>query len=488
MSTPASARAGADRRWLLLAGLVACGAALRFAALGHQSFDHDEAVTVGRVLRPGLGATLGEVSRSERTPYLYYALAWLWTRVFGVGAVAVRSLSALFGTLTIPVAFAAARAAVSERAGLIAAGLVAVDPFLVYYSQEARSYALLGLLAACSLWAFALALKHASTRALGLWALAAGLALATHYFAVFLIAGEALWLLAVVRPRVRALLAIALPALAGGALLALLLEQASRQAGGVGQTSLLRQVPTALVQFMFGERLSIRGLFTATPLLGGVALLIALALTRLALRRQARGLGAIGTVGLFALLVPFALGIFGAHYFNARNCIGCEVALLILLGGALGLEQRGTVAVASIVVLGACGLAISVALSVVPALQRPDYRDADALLGNSWSGQRALVVSAGGDTPTLLYRAAHDPRLWPPAPQMVSEIDILQANDLPLASPAPPGFRVLEQTDTGTVRVTRLVANAPRLITRAVLEPLAARHAGAPILLLERRG
>lgn len=78
----------------------------------------------------------------------------------------VRSLSALFGVLTIPVAFGAARAAVSERAGLIAAGLVAVDPFLVYYSQEARSYALYALLATCSMWAFAVALRSSSTRAL----------------------------------------------------------------------------------------------------------------------------------------------------------------------------------------------------------------------------------------------------------------------------------------------------------------------------------
>lgn len=388
--------AGSEWTWSIpLAALVVGGAALRFVALGHQSFGHDEAVTVGRILRPSLGATVREIPRSERTPYLYYVLAWPWTRMFGVGAVGVRSLSALFGTLTIPVAFGAARAAVSERAGLMAAGLVAVDPFLVYYSQEARSYALLALLAASSLWAFAAVLRRPSTRALVTWAVVAGLALSTHYFAIFLIAGEALWLLAVVRPRSRALLAIAPVVVVGGLLLALLIHQANQQAGGVDQTSLPRLLPTALVQFLFGERLSIRGLYSATPLLGALVLVLILLLIWLCWRWRQRTLCAIGSVGLSALLVPFALDLLGTHYFNARNSIGCIVALLILLGGVLSLRQTGRVGIASVMVLGACGLAMSVALSVAPALQRPDYRDADALLGNGQTGERARHLRWG---------------------------------------------------------------------------------------------
>jgi mannosyltransferase len=482
----------AEWRWLLiLAALTAGGAALRFATLGVQSFGHDEAVTVGRILQPGLGATLREVAPSERTPYLYYVLAWLWTRGFGMGSVGVRSLSALFGTLTIPVAFGAARTAVSERAGLIAAGLVAVDPFLVYYSQEARSYALFALLATCSLWAFAAALRRPSTGALIAWALAAALALATHYFAIFLIAGEALWLLAAVRPRRRALLAIVPPVVVGGSLLKLLLHQAHLHAGAPEMPSLPRQLPTALVQFMFGERLSIRGLYTVTPLLGFSALLLMLTSTWLAWRWRRRKLGAIGAVGLFALVVPFALGLVATPYFNARNCIGCLCALLILLAGVLSLGQLGRLGVTIFVVLGACGFAMSVALTVVPALQRPDYRDADALLGNGHTGRRALVVSSGGNTPTLVYRASHDPQPWPASPQAVSEIDVLGANDASPGAPPPPGFRVIEQRDAGTVRVTRMAARTPRLVSSATLRSLSPEKpvlTEAPILMLETRG
>jgi hypothetical protein len=324
-------------------------------------------------------------------------------------------------------------------------------------------------------------------RALVAWAGVAALSLATHYFAIFLIAGEALWLLAAARPRRRAMLAVTFPVLIGAALVVLLLDQAGRQAGGVDQASLARQLPTALVQFMFGERLSIGGLYTATPLLGFSALLFMLTLTWLAGRWRWRKLYAIGTVGLFALLVAFAFGILGVHYFNARNCIGCELALVILLAGVLSLRELGRVGTASVAALGICGLSISVALAVVPALQRPDYRDADALLGNGQIGKRALVISPGGDTPTLLYRAGHGPEPWPASSARVGEIDILAADDSPPGAPPPPGFRLLGHRDTGTVRLTRLVATAPRLVSRAALVTLAA-HAGRPTLLLETRG
>src|SRR5438876_576650 len=100
----------------------------------------------------GASATVAEAPRhhpargSGRTPPFYYMLAWGWAKLFGTGEVGLRSLSALAGTLTIPAAYAAGRALSSRRAGLIAAALFAVNPLLVWYSQEARAYALLALL------------------------------------------------------------------------------------------------------------------------------------------------------------------------------------------------------------------------------------------------------------------------------------------------------------------------------------------------------
>ena len=110
------------RPQLFLLAVVAAGAAVRFATLDVQSFWIDEGYTV-RLLRMDLGGLIHGIPRTEETPPLYYALAWLWTRVTGTGEVGVRSFSALVGTATIPVAYLLGRRLVSERAGLVTAAL-----------------------------------------------------------------------------------------------------------------------------------------------------------------------------------------------------------------------------------------------------------------------------------------------------------------------------------------------------------------------------
>jgi hypothetical protein len=51
-----------SRRWLFaLVAITAVGAIVRFATLGVQSYDHAEAVTAARILRPSLFTTLSEV-------------------------------------------------------------------------------------------------------------------------------------------------------------------------------------------------------------------------------------------------------------------------------------------------------------------------------------------------------------------------------------------------------------------------------------------
>ena len=135
------------------------------------------------------------VGFSESAPPLYYALAWFWTQVTGTGEFGLRSLSALAGVATVPVAYLIGIELRGRRAGLMAAALVAVNPMLLWYSQEARAYALLVLLCAVSLLYCVRALRSGTRRDFVLWGLASGLALATHYFAVFVVAAEAVWLL-----------------------------------------------------------------------------------------------------------------------------------------------------------------------------------------------------------------------------------------------------------------------------------------------------
>src|SRR4051812_46831077 len=204
-----------DRTLIALAALVALGAALRFSTLGLQSYWYDEAVTVG-IVRMDFGGMVSAVYHHESTPPLYYVLAWMWCKAFGTGEVGLRSLSAVFGTASIPVFYAAARELVSREVGLAVAVLAAFNPLLVWYSQEGRAYALLALLGGLSLLFFARALQKGKGRALAWWALFSGLALLTHYFAVFLVAPEAAWLVWRRRDRAVAAGVAAVVAVAGG--------------------------------------------------------------------------------------------------------------------------------------------------------------------------------------------------------------------------------------------------------------------------------
>ncbi len=116
-----------------------------------------------RILHPSLFDTLGAVPRSESTPPLYYLAAWLWSRPFGTGEVGLRSLSALAGTASIAIVYLGAVALpLPRRAGLIAAAIVAVSPVAIWFSQDARAYALVFLLTGLSFLFFARARRSGS--------------------------------------------------------------------------------------------------------------------------------------------------------------------------------------------------------------------------------------------------------------------------------------------------------------------------------------
>src|SRR4051812_16459381 len=184
----------------LLGALVLAGAALRFATLATQSFWLDEAIAINSA-RLDVNGLIDSLARTEGNPPFYFLLLDGWMRVFGDSEAAVRSLSALIGTATIVLAFEIGRRLSTARVGLVLAALVAFNPLLVWFSQEARPYMLLVFLSGASFLFFAESLQRATGRRLAAWAILSGLAFATHYFAGLLILPEAAWLLYRVRPR-----------------------------------------------------------------------------------------------------------------------------------------------------------------------------------------------------------------------------------------------------------------------------------------------
>jgi uncharacterized membrane protein len=436
-----------------LAALVALAAALRFWQIGQQSFWLDEAFTVDLVGRP-FGDMLSGVAATESTPPLYYALAWLWAQVFGDGEAALRSLSALIGVAAVPVAWKAAREWFRDvpHAGPVAAALVAVNPYFVWYSQEARSYSLLVSTVAVSLLFLA-------RRRLMLWALAAVLALLTHYFAGFVVVAEAAWLLYTVRSRAAAI-ATGVVGLAGVALMPLALHQrASQTTAFISQLGLGRRVEDLPKKLVTGE------LGTFTPLVGPLAGLVAFAAIGYALYRARRtALGLLWLVA-FGAGLPLLFALLGADYLLPRNVIAVYVPLVLVVAGGLALGRAAGLVGA--VVICAVALVVDVQVTRDDRLQRTDWRDAAAALGPA---PAAVVVTPAWDEKALrLYAGRLTP--MPPAGAPVREVVLVAEGQPPRFAdpPPPPGFHLAGRRRTASYLMLRYVADRPTAIAPATL-------------------
>jgi mannosyltransferase len=460
-----------DRHLIALAALIAIGAGLRFATLDLQSYWYDEAVTVGLMHRH-LGGMLSEIARNESTPPLYYVVAWVWAKVFGTGEAGLRSLSALIGTASIPVFYAAARDLVSRRVGLAVAALTAVNPLLVWYSQEARAYALLALLSGLSLLYFArLARRARDTRTVVLWALFSALALLSHYFAAFLVGPMAVWLLW--RRRERAVVAgVGAVVAVAAALLPLALHQQSLDlASFIRAAPIGYRIARAPKQFLVG--------FDA-PLevtLSIVAVAIAVAGLAFAARRLRDRVGVRLAAGLAGagVAIPILLALVDLDYFDTRNLV--MVWLPFTIAAAAGLVLGAPrIGAAGVALLAAIGVAAVIGIDVTANWQRDDWRGAARALGASRERRAIVITPASGALPFRLYRP--DAVVMPPQGVPVQQVALVSRPKRasgrvhPPAPPRPanpgvPGFAPLRRDYAPTYSLVVVRAGGPLGITPA---------------------
>jgi mannosyltransferase len=467
---------GAERRapwpWVALGGVLVLAAALRLSTLGLQSYWFDEGVTVS-LLHRGFGAMLRALPHSESTPPLYYVVAWVWARVFGYGEVGLRLLSALAGIGTVALLMACGRRLGGARVAIAAGLLAAVNPLLVWYSQEAWSYSLLTLLCAGSLLAFLVVADDGGPRAYLAWALLSALALATHYFAAFLIGPELVWLLATRRRRPGAAAAIAFVVVVALALLPLAIAQRNTKntdfIGDLGLATRVLQVPKQLlIGYGFAGQ-------TAVAILAAALTLVALA----AAVRPGPGRGrailpfALAVVGL---VIPVLLAAGGLDYILSRNLIAVVLPLALVL--ALGLARIGRVGLGVLVAFVAIGVAVVVVVDTSPRYQRDNWRGAIHAATRGGQEPRALVVNSTVGTTMF---AVYAPRAFPlpPPGTPVREVDVVvmaarpSGKGLvlpPIPAPAPiPGFSLAERKVTDTYALLRYQAPTPAAVTQAQL-------------------
>ncbi len=165
---------------------------LRFWGLTFQSYWFDELFSAWVSNPSNSATTVAKLTLKDVHPPAYQLLMWLSYQIFGYNEWAGRLPSALAGMLTVPVIYFLARELFSSRVGLYAAALAVTNYYLLYYAQEARSYALLSFLCSLSFLYLLRVINTPSKRNL-IFYIAATLALLyTHYFAFVLMAAQGL--------------------------------------------------------------------------------------------------------------------------------------------------------------------------------------------------------------------------------------------------------------------------------------------------------
>ncbi|MFN6569442.1 glycosyltransferase family 39 protein [Dendronalium sp. ChiSLP03b] len=204
--------------YLGLAGAIALGAILRFWHLDLKPLWMDEVITaifslgknyhdlplnvafpleyVPEIFTFQPGVSCNQIAKNVATqsthPPLFFCGMYSWLRLMtplgSEWVTKLRSLPALFGVGAIAAIYGVNRIAFSRASGIIAAFLMAVSPFAVYLSQEARHYTMPMFLITLGLWGLMQIQRDMVERTQPrfgvwiLWAIINSIGLYIHYF------------------------------------------------------------------------------------------------------------------------------------------------------------------------------------------------------------------------------------------------------------------------------------------------------------------
>lgn len=181
-----------NRTTILLLGLILLLAAtLRFYHLGTESFSYDEGIMLD--VTGSLDNVIANVAKGR--PPLIVIAGYIWVNIFGDTEAATRSLSAVAGVISIWLLYAVGRDLFNKRVGLIAALLMSISIFHVFYSQDYRYYGLLGFTSLLSFYFYAKALKTERTIYFIIYPISAAAVFYAHYHGAFVILAQGVYFL-----------------------------------------------------------------------------------------------------------------------------------------------------------------------------------------------------------------------------------------------------------------------------------------------------
>lgn len=409
-----SGRPGARVRWrggapAVLIGLALLGGwGLRLYRLGAQSFWYDEGTSI--TVAPRDVPTILASAAADIHPPLYYLLLHVWVALAGVTEYAARFPSALVGTLTVALVARLGRDLLPTPGGLAAALLAATAPLPIWYSQEARMYALATCLGALATLLLLRALRRPRPVLWIVYALTIAATLYSHYFAAAVPLAHAvavgLWLLTAPRRRLGTALAFAGSGLAAGVLFVPWLLRTFGQLTGWPATSepfgVRTLVTRTLLLFARGYGADRLDPTVALPIAVGIGL----GLLWLLWRRRDGGIlaGSYFVVPLAAMMI---VSLSRPFFHPKFVLLVAPAAELLLAAGAVGvgwavgrtLRASAAAPAGALIVVVALGLwrADGVRAEYVdPTLARDDYRGLARTIAQAEQPGDAIVLNAPG--------------------------------------------------------------------------------------------
>jgi mannosyltransferase len=165
--------------------------AFRMYRLSAQSLWLDEAWTVSAANR-----SLPEILLYySNIPPLHQVIVRLFIAILGTSEFSVRLPSVLAGVLSVVLVYAITTRLFNKSIGLVAGLILAISPFHVWYSQDARPYALLVVLSLASVWFFLRLRDRPNFIGFTGYVVTTTLAMYTHVYALFLLLFQNLYML-----------------------------------------------------------------------------------------------------------------------------------------------------------------------------------------------------------------------------------------------------------------------------------------------------
>ena len=180
----------------ILVGILLFGAIIRFYHIDFQSVWLDEIHTINES-NPNIpfSEVYQTIISGEQMPPLYFYTVYFLFKLFGYSTFVVRIYSAIIGVVSLYAMYILGREMMNKKTGLIAAMLLCVNYFHLFYSQESRPYIFLLLFTILSFYRLLLYIKNPVRKNAILFGVFSALMLHFHFFGLFVLFSQYLILL-----------------------------------------------------------------------------------------------------------------------------------------------------------------------------------------------------------------------------------------------------------------------------------------------------